>query len=199
MFYQPAQRDHGLAYDPFKAIVAPRPIGWISSLDAEGRTNLAPYSFFNAISANPHMVMFSSAGWKDSVANIAATAEFVCNLTTWDLRDAMNESSAALAHETSEFDTTGLKTAPSTLVKPPRVADAVAALECKLLKQEELVSLDGRSAGHWVTFGEVVGVHIDERFITDGRFDTAKAKTIARCGYMDYAVVESVFAMERPG
>ena len=199
MFYQPAQRDHGLAFDPFKAIVAPRPIGWISSLDAEGRTNLAPYSFFNAISANPHMVMFSSAGWKDSVANIAATAEFVCNLTTWDLRNAMNDSSAALPHETSEFDATGLKTAPSTLIKPPRVADAVAALECKLLKQEELVSLNGHTAGHWLTFGEVVGIHIDERFITEGRFDTAKAKTIARCGYMDYAVVESVFAMKRPG
>ena len=199
MFYQPEQRDHGLAFDPFKAIVAPRPIGWISSRDAEGRTNLAPYSFFNAISANPHMVMFSSTGWKDSVANIAATGEFVCNLATWDLRDAMNESSAALPHERSEFDATGLKTAPSTLVKPPRVADAVAALECKLLKQEELVALNGRSAGHWLTFGEVVGVHIDARFITDGRFDTAKARTIARCGYMDYAVVESVFAMERPG
>jgi flavin reductase (DIM6/NTAB) family NADH-FMN oxidoreductase RutF len=199
MFYHPKEGDHGLAFDPFKAIVAPRPIGWISSLDPEGRTNLAPYSFFNAVSSRPHIVMFSSAGWKDSVANIAATGEFVCNLTTWDLREAVNLSSATLPHDKSEFETTGLKTAPSLLVKPPRVADAPAALECKLLKYEELFTLDGQSADHFVTFGEVVGIHIDESFIRDGRFDMAMAGTIARCGYADYAVVEAVFEMVRPG
>ena len=199
MFYHPKEGDHGLAFDPFKAIVAPRPIGWISSLDPEGRTNLAPYSFFNAVSSRPHIVMFSSAGWKDSVANIAATGEFVCNLTTWDLREAVNLSSATLPHDKSEFETTGLKTAPSLLVKPPRVADAPAALECKLLKYEELFTLDGQSADHFVAFGEVVGIHIDESFIRDGRFDMAMARTIARCGYADYAVVEAVFEMVRPG
>lgn len=199
MFYEPMRGDHGLPHDPFKAIVAPRPIGWISSLDAEGRTNLAPYSFFNAISSRPHIVMFSSDGRKDSVSNIEATREFVCNLATWDLRDAMNQSSARLPHETSEFDTTGLATAPSRLIKPPRVAAAAAALECKLIKTDDIEGLDGKWSGNVVVYGEVVGIHIEERFIKDGRFDMAAARTIARCGYMDYAVVDAVFAMERPG
>jgi len=199
MFYEPMLGDHGLPHDPFKAIVAPRPIGWISSLDAEGRANLAPYSFFNAISSRPHVVMFSSEGRKDSVENIGATGEFVCNLATWDLREAVNLSSATLPRGMSEFETTGLGTAPSRLVKPPRVADAPAALECKLLKIDEIFGLDGRSSGAFVTFGEVVGIHIGDEFIRDGRFDMTKAKTIARCGYMDYAVVEEVFQMRRPG
>lgn len=199
MFYETAKRDHGLPFDPFKAIVAPRPIGWISSLDAEGRGNLAPYSFFNAVSSRPDIVMFSSAGWKDSVANIQATGEFVCNLATWELREAMNLSSAGLPHSESEFEAAGLQPAPSRLVKPPRVAAAPAALECKHLKTEELYTHDGKSAGHWMTLGEVIGVYIGDDFITDGRFDMAKAKTIARCGYHDYAAVEALFAMQRPG
>lgn len=199
MFYEPMRGDHGLPHDPFKAIVAPRPIGWISSLDEAGRANLAPYSYFNAVSTRPHIVMFSSTGLKDSVSNIRATGEFVCNLATWDLREAVNLSSATVPHEVSEFELTGLKTAPSRFVKPPRVADAPTALECKLLKCEELVGLDGKSANHFVTFGEVVGIHIDDAFVIDGRFDMAKAKSIARCGYMDYAVVEAVFQMKRPG
>lgn len=199
MFYQTKDRDHGLPFDPFKAIVAPRPIGWISSVDAEGRVNLAPYSFFNAVSSRPDIVMFSSAGWKDSIANVQASGEFVCNLTTWELREAVNISSATLPHGESEFEATGLKTAPSRLVKPPRVAAAPAALECKLLKLEELFGLDGQSANHFVGFGEVVGVHIADDHIRDGRFDMTKAKTIARCGYHDYAVVEALFEMVRPG
>jgi flavin reductase (DIM6/NTAB) family NADH-FMN oxidoreductase RutF len=198
MFYEPRRGDHGLRYDPFKAIVAPRPIGWISSLDAEGRTNLAPYSFFNAISARPHLVMFASTGRKDSVSNIEATGEFVCNLATYDLREAVNTSSAGLPHEVSEFATTGLATAPSRLVKPPRVAGAAAALECKLIKSEELPDLTGAPSGTIVVFGEVVGVHVDERCLKDGRFDMTAARTIARCGYMDYAVVDAVFQMQRP-
>jgi flavin reductase (DIM6/NTAB) family NADH-FMN oxidoreductase RutF len=199
VFYEPRSGDHGLAFDPFKAIVAPRPIGWISSLDAEGRANLAPYSFFNAISSRPHIVMFSSSGRKHSVSNVEATGEFVCNLTTWELREAVNLSSATLPEGESEFAATGLATAPSRFVKPPRVADAPAALECKLLKSEELFDLEGQSAKHFVVFGEVVGIHIGDDFIRDGRFDMTKAKTIARCGYMDYAVVEALFEMVRPG
>jgi flavin reductase (DIM6/NTAB) family NADH-FMN oxidoreductase RutF len=198
MFYEPRRGDHGLRFDPFKAIVAPRPIGWISSLDAEGRPNLAPYSFFNAISARPHLVMFASTGRKDSVSNIEATGEFVCNLATYDLREAVNASSAGLPHEVSEFATTGLATAPSRLVKPPRVAGAAAALECKLIKSEELPDLTGAPSGTIVVFGEVVGVHVDERCLKDGRFDMTAARTIARCGYMDYAVVDAVFQMPRP-
>jgi flavin reductase (DIM6/NTAB) family NADH-FMN oxidoreductase RutF len=199
MFYDAVKNDHGLRFDPFKAIVAPRPIGWVTSMNAKGDINLAPYSFFNGINSRPALVMFSSEGLKDSVSFIAETGEFVCNLATWDLREAVNLSSATLPRGMSEFETTGLGTAPSRLVKPPRVADAPAALECKLLKIDEIFGLDGRSSGAFVTFGEVVGIHIGDEFIRDGRFDMTKAKTIARCGYMDYAVVEEVFQMRRPG
>ena len=198
MFYEPRRGDHGLRFDPFKAIVAPRPIGWISSLDGEGRPNLAPYSFFNAISARPHIVMFASTGRKHSVSNIEATGEFVCSLATWDFREAVNATSAGIPAGRSEFDLAGLRTAPSRMVKPPRVADAAAALECRLLKSEAILALDGRPSGTIVVYGEVVGIHVDERFIVGGRFDIAAARTIARCGYMDYAVVDSVFQMQRP-
>ena len=197
MFYDAIENKHGLPNDPFKAIVAPRPIGWISSLDAEGRVNLAPYSFFNAISARPHIVMFGSEGRKHSIANIEATREFVCSLATWELREAVNATSAPFAEGVSEFEAVGLEPAPSNLVKPPRVAKAVAALECRLIKTEPIAALDGRP-GPIVAFGEVVGIHIDEACIRDGRFDMTLARTIARCGYMDYAVVDSLFQMQRP-
>jgi flavin reductase (DIM6/NTAB) family NADH-FMN oxidoreductase RutF len=198
MFYVPADGDHGLPHDPFKAIVAPRPIGWISSVDADGRPNLAPYSFFNAISAKPHIVMFSSTGRKDSLRNIEATGEFVCNLATWDLRDEMNLSSATLPSGESEFQFAGLTPVPSRLVRPPRVEGAAAAMECRLLKTDPIAGLDGKPSGSTVVYGEVVGIHVDERFIRDGQFDMAAARTIARCGYMDYAVVDSLFTMKRP-
>ncbi len=197
MFYTPRLGDHGLRFDPFKAIVAPRPIGWISSLDAEGRVNLAPYSFFNAIASRPHIVMFGSEGRKHSIANIEATGEFVCNLANWELREAVNATSAPFAEGVSEFEAVGLEPAPSNFVKPPRVAKAVAALECRLIKTEPIAALDGRP-GPIVAFGEVVGIHIDEACIRDGRFDMTLARTIARCGYMDYAVVDSLFQMQRP-
>jgi flavin reductase (DIM6/NTAB) family NADH-FMN oxidoreductase RutF len=198
MFYVPAEGDHGLPHDPFKAIVAPRPIGWISTLDAQGRPNLAPYSFFNAISANPHIVMFSSTGRKHSVSNIEATGEFVCNLATWDFREAMNETSATLAEGDNEFDFAGLSPLPSRLVAPPRVEGAAAAMECRLIKTDPIAGLDGKPSGSTVVYGEVVGIHIDERFIRDGLFDMTAARTIARCGYMDYAVVDELFRMKRP-
>ena len=198
MFYSPREGDHGLRHDPFKAIVAPRPIGWISSVDGDGRPNLAPYSFFNAISARPHIVMFASTGRKDSVRNISETGEFVCNLATWDLREAVNASSAVLPHGVSEFEATGLAMAPSRNVRPPRVAAALAALECRHLKSDDIAGLDGRWSGTVVVYGEVVGIHVDDSVIRDGRFDIAAARAIARCGYMDYSVVDSVFAMQRP-
>ena len=198
MFYHPMSGDHGLPFDPFKAIVAPRPIGWISSLDAQGRPNLAPYSFFNAVSARPHIVMFSSAGEKDSVANVEATGDFVCNLATWDLREAMNETSASLPHGVSEFSAAGLEMALSRTVKAPRVAAAVAALECKHLKSERIVDLTGQWSGSIIVFGEVTGVYIDDKYIRDGRFDMSDVRTIARCGYRDYAVVDELFEMARP-
>ena len=198
MFYSPQAGDHGLPYDPFKAIVAPRPIGWISSQDKAGRLNLAPYSFFNAISTDPHVVMFSSDGVKDSVSNIEQTGEFVCNLVTFDLRNAMNETSAPLPPGESEFDAAGLATAPSRTISVPRVADAAAALECKLIKTDRLCGLDGNWSGNVVVFGEVTGVHVADEAIRGGRFDMLARRTLARCGYRDYAVVDALVEISRP-
>lgn len=198
MFYNAVKNDHGLPFDPFKALVAPRPVGWITSISAQGEVNLAPYSYFNAISNRPNMVMFSSEGRKDSVAFIEETREFVCNLATWDLRDAMNVTAAPLARGVDEMARAGLAPAPSRVVKPPRVAASPWALECKLLQVVRLDDLDGRRTDRHVVIGQVVGVHIDDRFIVNGRVDTAAMKPIARCGYDEYAVVEGVFTMARP-
>ncbi|HUA63297.1 MAG TPA: flavin reductase family protein [Verrucomicrobiae bacterium] len=197
-FYEPAD-GHGLPHDPFKAIVAPRPIGWISSLDAEGRVNLAPYSFFNAICDQPPMVMFSSSGWKDSVSNIQATGEFVCNLVTRALAEKMNLTSASLPHGVNEFEFAKLDAAPSRIVKPPRVAEAPAALECKLVQIVRLHSLDGTVLNQYVTIGQVVGVHIDRAFLADGLFDLLATHAIQRAGYAaDYTEATTGFKMKRP-
>jgi flavin reductase (DIM6/NTAB) family NADH-FMN oxidoreductase RutF len=199
MFYEPEKRDRQLLpHDPFKAIVSPRPIGWITSISTRGEVNLAPYSFFNGVNSRPNIVMFASEGRKDSVSNIAATGEFVCNLATLDLREPMNETSAPLPHGANEMARAGLKAAPSRLVKPPRVAESPCALECKLIKIVPMETFDGHAVDAHVVFGQVVGVHIDDRFIVNGRLDTAAMKPIARCGYDEYAVVESLFAMQRP-
>ena len=198
MFYEPDKRDARLPHDPFKAIVAPRPIGWITSISAKSEVNLAPYSFFNGVNSRPNVVMFGSEGFKDSARNIAETGEFVCNLATWDLREAMNATSAPLPHGVDEMVRAGLAPAPSRLVKPPRVAASPCALECRLLKIVPLDALDGTRLDCHVVFGQVVGVHIDDRFIVNGRLDTAAMKPIARCGYDEYAVVEQVFSMRRP-
>ncbi|HEY6832399.1 MAG TPA: flavin reductase family protein [Pseudolabrys sp.] len=199
MFYEPDKRDKAvLPHDPFKAIVAPRPIGWITSISMKGEVNLAPYSFFNGVNSRPNIVMFASEGRKDSVSNIAATGEFVCNLATLALRDPMNETSAPLAHGANEMARAELEPAPSRLVKPPRVASSPCALECKLIKIVPMETFDGQPVDAHVVFGQVVGVHIDDRFIVNGRLDTAAMKPIARCGYDEYAVVESLFAMQRP-
>jgi flavin reductase (DIM6/NTAB) family NADH-FMN oxidoreductase RutF len=190
---------HGLPHDPFKALVAPRPIGWISSLDKQGRVNLAPYSFFNAISDKPHMVAFSSAGTKDSLQNILETGEFVCSMATYDLRDAMNATSATLPHGTSEFDHAGLEAAPSFRVKPPRVKAAPAALECKLLQTVPLVSLEGEQS-YTLVIGQVVAIYIDDAMIKNGLVDTAALDLIARGGYHDYfrASAANRFSITRP-
>jgi len=198
MFYDTAKNDHGLPRNPFKAIVAPRPIGWISSMSRQGEINLAPYSFFNGLTDHPPTVMFASEGRKDSVVFAEETKEFVCNLATWDLREQMNGTSAPFARGVNEMEKTGLAAAPSRMVKPPRVKDSPCALECKLLQTLSLKDLDGRPLDRHVVFGQVVGVHIDDRFLRNGLLDTAAMKPIARCGYHEYAVVESVFAMVRP-
>jgi flavin reductase (DIM6/NTAB) family NADH-FMN oxidoreductase RutF len=197
MFYEPS-KGHGLPHDPFKAIVAPRPIGWISTVSAEGALNLAPYSFFNAIGANPHLVMFSSEGEKDSVVFARETGEFVANLATQDLGKQMNASSVDAPRGVPEFGYAGLTPAPSRLVSPPRVAEAHAALECKVTEILRPKGLDGRSGERFMVIGEVVGVHIDEAVMTDGLFDIVKAGNLARLGYMDYSAVTETFSMRRP-
>ena len=201
MFYEPQQRDRArLPHDPFKAIIAPRPIGWVSTLDAAGTPNLAPYSFFNAVADSPPVVMFSSAGMKDSASYALARGEFVWNLATWDLREAMNQSSALLPRGESEFSFAGIEAAPSRLVAPPRVAATPVALECVVTQTLELTDAAGTRTDRHLVFGQVVGVHLDEKFILeDGRVDTAGMRPIARSGYLDeYSVVDEVFHMARP-
>ncbi|HWL79510.1 MAG TPA: flavin reductase family protein [Roseomonas sp.] len=197
-FYDPRE-GHGLPHDPFKAILAPRPIGWISSLDEQGRVNLAPYSFFNGFSSNPPIVAFGSEGPKDSLRNVEATGEFVCNFVSRELAEAMNETAAPLPHGENEMLRAGLESAPSTRVRPPRVARAPAALECKLLQVVALSDVEGRPLRARMVIGQVVGVHIRREFLKDGIFDTAAAHPVARCGYRgDYAEVTSLFEMLRP-
>ena len=201
MFYRPGTDDHGLPHNPFKALVSPRPIGWISSLDAEGRPNLAPYSFFNAVSDAPPMVMFSSTGGKpdqaegkDSLANIRATGEFAVNIVSNALRDAMNASSAAAEAGVDEFALADLKTAPCNEIAPPRVAAAPAVLECRLW---QVIDMPGPT--NFMVLGEVVGVHIDDAVLRDGKVDVTLYQPLARLGYRDYAAVEQVFSLNRPG
>ncbi len=197
-FYEVA-KGHGLPHDPFKAIVAPRPVGWISTVDVEGAMNLAPYSFFNAVCDRPPILMFSSAGWKDTVSNAQATGAFVWNLATRALAQRMNVSSANVPHAVDEFDLAGLTAAPSRLVKAPRVAETPAALECRLLDITELKDIEGAPTGNFMVLGQVVAAHIDPAFLKDGLFDTAAAQPIGRCGYLgDYAEVDHLFQMVRP-
>jgi flavin reductase (DIM6/NTAB) family NADH-FMN oxidoreductase RutF len=199
MFYATGERDRKrLPHDPFKAVVAPRPIGWISTRALDGRINLAPYSFFNGFSSAPPIVGFSSEGWKDSASFARESGEFVANLATQDLRGQMNETSAPVPRGDNEFLRAGLTMAECRLVAAPRVAESPAALECKVVDVIEIRSLSGAWSGAVLTLGEVVGFHIDERFLLDGRFDTAGARPLARCGYQDYAAVDEVFALARP-
>ena len=201
MHYDATGRNHGLRHDPFKALVGPRPIGWVSTLCSDGIANLAPYSFFNAVSDRPPMLMFSSGGTKDSLRNLEDSGEFTCSLATWALRDAMNMSSAAVAPQVDEFRLAGLTPAASIYVKPPRVAEAPAAFECRLWRTLPLPAPTGaKSAGYTVVFGLVVGIYIDDAFIHDGLVQTGEMRPIARLGYMDYSVVtpESMFSLNRP-
>lgn len=198
MIYSTALQDHGLPHDPFKAIVTPRPIGWITALSAKGEINLSPYSFFNAVSSRPHIVMFSSEDKKDAVSFIEETGEFTCSLVTKALAQQMNLTSAPLPRGTSEYEHSGLAMAESSFVKPPRVAGSPAALECKLLSIQQLKDLDDNLVPRWMVLGQVVGIFMDDAYVRDGRFDTAAAHPIARCGYADYAEVDHLFSIIRP-
>src|ERR1044071_6072945 len=198
MFYDTRDGSRTLPHDPFKAIIAPRPIGWISSISAKGEVNRGPYSFFNCAHSKSNLVLFASESFKDSVANIEETGEFVCSLATWDLREEMNVTSAPMPRGQNEMDRAKLAPAPSRLVEPPRVAASPCALECKMTQLIQLKDADGRDVDGYVVFGRVIGVYIDDRFIKDGRLDTAAMERIARFGSEEYAVVETMFAMTRP-
>lgn len=198
MHYDTAANNHGLRYNPFKALAVPRPIGWIASTSKSGIHNLAPYSFFNAMGDRPPVVMFSSSGRKDSLRNIEATGEFTCSIATWDLRDQMNLSSAPVMHGVDEFALAGLTPAASQKVGVPRVAESPAAFECKVWKVIDLPAAPGQTQTGVI--GIVVAVYIDDRYLRDGLVDLGAMRPIARLGYMDYAVVnpENIFSLNRP-
>ena len=199
-YYEP-RNGHGLRHDPFNAIIAPRPIGWISSRDANGSVNLAPYSFFNGFCYTPPIIGFSSTSWKDSVGNIEETGEFVWNLATRDLAKQMNLTSAHVAHDVSEFEIARLTEAPCKLVGVPRVAESPVSFECKLSQNVQLQGADGRKAQAWLVLGEVVAVHIDKALIKDGVYQTALARPIVRAGRKgDYFEIrpDAMFEMPRP-
>ncbi|MEM5543386.1 flavin reductase family protein [Sulfitobacter sp. AS92] len=199
MFYRP-EDGHGLPHNPFNAIVTPRPIGWISSRDGQGRDNLAPYSFFNAVAYVPPQVMFASTsakddvdGTKDSVANIRETGAFCVNIVEYAARDVMNVTSAQLPHGTDEFQRAGIAKAECDQIACARVADAPANLECKVT---QIVQLPGEA--NFVVFGEVVGVHLRDDCVVDGRFDVTQYQPLSRMGYRDYTVVRELFELKRP-
>jgi len=199
-FYEP-KHGHGLRHDPFNAIVAPRPIGWISSRSATGDVNLAPYSFFNGFCYVPPIIGFSSTSWKDSVQNIQDTGEFCWNLATMDLAKHMNATAAHVAPDVNEFELAGLTQAPSRIVNVPRVAESPVSFECKVTQIIQLQGADGANAQAWLTLGEVVAVHIDKAMIKDGVYQTGLARPIVRAGRKgDYFEIrpEAMFEMIRP-
>lgn len=189
---------NGFKRDPFKAIVAPRPIGWISTRSNAGEVNLAPYSFFNAVASNPPIVMFSSDGEKDTLVFARETGVFAASYASKALFDAMNASSAPLARGQSEFAHAGLESAPCSLIDAPYVVGAPAVLECKVTQIIQQHTVDGVAMDAWTVFGQVIGLRVDEAFVTDGRFDVEKAQPLSRLGYLDYSVVTEVFAADRP-
>ena len=204
MFYKPgSHRENGFKRDPFKAFVSPRPIGWISTINEHGQSNLAPYSFFNAVSADPPCVMFASGGRmdgkgkKDSQLNAEQTGEFVCSIVGNDQREAMNQTSIHLPYGEDEMPNAGLEGEASKLVKPLRVKNAPVHLECKYMQSIQMPCWhDGRE--NWVIFGEVVGIHVDPKIIKDGLVDVTLYQPVSRLGYMDYSAVTELFQMDRP-
>ncbi|WP_209088105.1 flavin reductase family protein [Agrobacterium tumefaciens] len=199
MFYTTDTNQHGLPHDPFKAIVAPRPIGWIGSKGRDGFINLSPYSFFNAVSDRPKLVMFSSSGRKDSLRNVEETGVFTANLVSRHLIDHMNASSAPVAYEIDEFQLAGLTAVAGRVVDAPYVGEAFAALECRVTQIQQLTDIEGEPSDSWMVIGQVMGIHIDETIIRDGRIDMGLARPVARMGYMDYSDGGTdVFQLQRP-
>jgi len=199
-FYRTADGT-GLPHDPFNAIIGPRPIGWISTLSAEGTRNLAPYSFFNGFNYRPPVIGFSSVGWKDTVANIEATRNFVWNLATRELAVAMNETSASVPAADDEFTRGGLTPVASSLVKAPRVLESPVNFECELTQLIQLTDVGGNDISAWLVLGQVVAVHIDRELLVDGVYDTPAPSPILRAGGLGaYAAVsaDAMFTMIRP-
>jgi flavin reductase (DIM6/NTAB) family NADH-FMN oxidoreductase RutF len=205
MFYDPRDnlRPPPLTHNPFNALVAPRPIGWISSIDSSGNVNLAPFSFFSALSSDPPLVGFALGSKdgentpKDTLYNVREVPEFVANLASYDLREQVNLSSAVLPREVNEFEQVGLTQAPAQLVRPPLVAEARAAMECKVWKIIELPSPPGGRDRHLV-IGEVIGIHIDDGMIENGRVLSSRLQQLSRLGYFEYDVVGDTFDIPRP-
>ena len=197
MFYR-YEDGHGLPHDPLKAIVAPRPIGWISARSKHGQVNLAPYSFFNMISTRPCLLMFSSEGHKDSVAFIEETGEFATNLVSANLAVQMNKTSVNAPRGISEFEYSGLTAADCTLIGAPRVAEAYATLECVVTDIHNPKDRNANPVSAFMVIGEVIGVHINEAILTNGLVDISKAQPVSRLGYMDFASVSETFQMFRP-
>ncbi len=198
--YEP-KNGHGLPHDPFNAIVGPRPIGWISSQNKHGLSNIAPYSFFNAFNYVPPIIGFSSVGRKDTLNNVEETGEFVWNLVTFDLINEMNQSCVAYPPQVSEFDAAGLEQAPSTLVKPARVARARVAFECKCTEIIQLKRISGEQVQTWLVLGEVVQIHIAQSLLKNGIYETAEANHVLRAGGpADYFKIgrDQLFKLPRP-
>ncbi len=196
--YIPAE-GHGLPHDPFNAIMGPRPIGWISTCSKAGQLNLAPYSFFNGFNYVPPIIGFSSVGYKDSVRNVQETGEFVWNLVTRELAEQMNQTCAAVPPEVNEFELAGLTPAPSRVVAPPRVAQSPVAFECKVISVQQFKTHKGEAVDSWMTFGEVVAVHIAKQYLVNGIYDTAAARPVLRGGGpADYFELGALFKMYRP-
>ncbi|MDP2120098.1 MAG: flavin reductase family protein [Hoeflea sp.] len=198
MFYETSDNAHGLPHDPFKAIVSPRPIGWIGTRGKDGSVNLAPYSYFNAVSDNPKTVMFSSSGRKDSLRNAEETGVFTASMVSRALAEKMNLTSIDAPYGESEFGIAGLAMAEGRVVDAPYVAEAHAALECRVTSIFEVKSLEGRPSGSFVVMGQVMGIHLDEAALSEGMLDMAIAAPVARMGYMDYCDGSEPFRMRRP-
>jgi flavin reductase (DIM6/NTAB) family NADH-FMN oxidoreductase RutF len=198
MFYAAETRDHGMRHDPFKAIVAPRPIGWIGTKGRDGSRNLSPYSFFNAVSDNPKIVMFSSGRGNDSPRNAEETGVFTTSFVSRDLMAEMNASSVIVPYGVDEFEIAGLTPVQAKMVDAPYVGGALAVLECKVINVLRPTALDGSEANAIVVFGQVVGIHIDEKIIRNGRLDMSIARPVGRMGYMDYTEASETFELMRP-
>jgi flavin reductase (DIM6/NTAB) family NADH-FMN oxidoreductase RutF len=204
MFYDAQKQNHGLPLDPFKAIVTPRPIGWITTVDAQGRVNLAPFSFYNGVSDAPPMVMYCPGGSygnspaKHSLINVKETGEFVVNVVSEELKEAMNETAAQVEMGIDEMKLAGLEPAASHMVKPPRVAKSPVALECKVWRIIDDLPGTGAHRPYAIVIGTVLGIYIEDRLLKDGRHDALAYKPVARLGYSEYTTVDNVWRMRRP-